>query len=59
MHLELMVGSQGEQFDAENVQETGKEITLEDGKQNKAKKKNGEIGTRRMVWWVRTPAVLS
>lgn len=33
-----MVGSQGEKFDAENVQETGKEITLEDGKQNKAKK---------------------
>lgn len=41
-----MVGSQGEQrpkmeedYDGENGQETGKEKTLEDGKQNKAKKK--------------------
>lgn len=62
--MSAVVGSQGEQrpkteeeYDGENGQETGKEKTLEGGEQNKEKK--GEIETGRMVWWVRTPAVLS
>ena len=44
--FEAMVGSQGEQrpkmeedYDGENGQETGKEKTLDDGKQYKAKNK--------------------